>query len=166
MEGLFLITQKRTREHKGRLAYNGKPTRQWISWEDKSSQIAATESIFVTCAADAVEKWDVMAVDIPNAFIQAVLPKAKIGERVIMKMRGRIVNWLIELNPTEYLGKVVYEKGQKVLYLEVLRALYGMLIVSLQWYCKIRSHLEAIGFVFNLYDHCVASRKIKTINKR
>ena len=161
MEGLLFICQKSTGEHKGRLAYNGKPTREWVTHEEKSSPTVATESIFITCAVDAAEKRDVMSLDIPNAFIQAILPKAKVGERVIMKLRGEVVDWLVELDPLSYLDKVVYEKGKKVLYLEVLRALYGMLVAALEWYKKIKADLESIGFEFNPYDGCVANRMIK-----
>ena len=115
------------------------------------------ESIFVTCAVDTAEQWDVMSLDILNAFIQAKLPKAEVGERVIMKLRGQIVDWLIKMDPMAYLDKVVYEKGKKVLYLQVLRALYGMLMVALEWYKKIKADLERIEFKFNPYDGCVAN---------
>ena len=138
MEGLLFISQKSTGEHKGRLAYNGKPTREWVSRKDKSSPTVATESIFVTCTVDAAKKRDVMSLDVPNAFIQARLPKARVGERVIMKLRGEVVDWLVELDPLAYLDKVVHENGKRVLYLEVLRALYGMLIAVLEWYRKIK----------------------------
>ena len=69
MEGLLFIVQKNSGEYKGRLAYNGRPTREWVSREDKSSPTAATESIFVTCAGDADKKRDVMSLDVRNAFI-------------------------------------------------------------------------------------------------
>ena len=41
--------------------------------------------------------------------------------------------------------------------MEILRALYGMLIASLTWYRKLRADLEEIGFEFNPYDGCVAN---------
>ena len=44
---------------------------------------------------------------------------------------------------------VVYEKGQKVIYIVCLRAIYGMLIAALEWYKKFRNNLEEIGFIFN-----------------
>ena len=47
---------------------------------------------------------------------------------------------------------VVYENGKKVLYVIVLRALYGMLISAMLWYNKFRGDLEGIGFEFNPYD--------------
>ena len=75
-----------------------------------------------------------------------------------MKIRGTLVEWLVELDPTRYSNKVVYEKGKKVLYLEVLKAICGILIASLLWHWKFRSDLESEGFVFNTYDPCVANR--------
>ena len=157
-EGLLFLTQKKDGSVKGRLAYNGKKTRQWISREDKSSPTAHTESILLTSAIDAHQRRDVMTMDIPNALIQAFLPIDMGGERVIMKVHGLLVDWLIELDPVKYENKVVYEKGQKVLYLEILRAIYGMLIASLLWYRKLRKDLEGQKFVFNPYDACVANR--------
>ena len=56
MEALMLVTQKKSGEFKGRLAYNGKPTRKLVSGEDKSSPICFTESILLTCGIDASEK--------------------------------------------------------------------------------------------------------------
>ena len=99
-----------------------------------------------------------MSIDVPNAFIQTHMPLPKDGERVIMKVRGRLVDWLVELDPTSYASKVVLEGKSRVLYLEVLRAIYGMLVASLLWYRKIKSDLESEGFVFNPYDACIANR--------
>ena len=61
-----------------------------------------------------------MSLDIPNAFIQAHVPKSKNGEQIVMKIRGILVDWLIELDPTSYSQYVVYENGKKVLYVEVV----------------------------------------------
>ena len=44
---------------------------------------------------------------------------------------------------------LVMENGNKVLYLEVLRAIYGILVASLSWYRKLRKELEEFGFKFN-----------------
>ena len=108
---------------------------------------------------DAKEGRDVMSSDIPNAFIQALIPDDdKDGnERIVMKITGQLVDALVEIAPEVYGPFVVYENGKKVLYVQVLRALYGMLIAALLWYKKFRSELESIGFVFNDYDACVAN---------
>ena len=91
-----------------------------------------------------------MMSDIPNAFIQTEMPEVKDGEqRVTMKITGVLVDMIVQLNPNTYGEYVVYEKGRKVLYVQVLRAIYGMLVSSLLWYKKFRKELEEYGFKFN-----------------
>ena len=68
---------------------------------------------------------------------------------------------LVQIAPHIYAGHVVYENRKKVLYVEVLQALYGMLISAMLWYLKFRGDLEEIGFDFNPYDPCIANRIIK-----
>jgi hypothetical protein len=52
-----------------------------------------------------------------------------------MKITGVLVDMLVELNPELYGPYVVYEKTRKVLYVRVLRAIYGMLEAALLlWY--------------------------------
>ena len=120
------------------------------------------ESIAITTVIDAKEKRDVMTADIPNAFIQAHMPPLEKGEdRVIMKISGVLVNLLVKLAPNVYRSFVVYENKKKVLYLEVLRALYGMLVAALLWYKKLKKDLEGIGFKFNPYDTCVCNRMVR-----
>ena len=70
------------------------------------------------------------------------------------------MNILIKVAPDKYTGFVVMEKGQKVLYVEILRPIYGMLESALVWYKKFRKDLESIGFVFNPYDACIANRMV------
>lgn len=103
-----------------------------------------------------------MSINIPNAFVQTEMPKKAVRECIIMKVRGKLVEWLVELDPIRYNNKIVYEKGQKVLYLEELKAIYGMLVASLLWYRKFKKESESEGFVFNCYDPCVANRIINT----
>jgi hypothetical protein len=78
-----------------------------------------------------------MTCNIPNAFIQALMPEVKDGnERVMMKITGVLVDMLVELNPELYGPYVVYEKNRKVLYVQVMRAIYGMLEAAPLWYKK------------------------------
>jgi hypothetical protein len=154
----MFISEKCDKSVKGRMVYNGKPTRERLSREDASSPTAALESIMLTAVVDATERRDVMTCDIPNAFIQALMPVIKDGEeRVMMKITGVLVEMLVELNPLLYGPYVVYEKRGKVLYVRVLRAIYGMLEAALLWYKKFQRELEQEGFVFNPYDPCVAN---------
>ena len=159
VEALMLLQEKRDKSIKGRCVYNGKPTCDWLTREDTASPTVALESVMLTAAVDAKEERDVMTSDVPNAYIQTIIPHMEKGqERIIMKIKGRLVDMLVQLAPEVYADYVVYEKGVKVLYVQVLRALYGMLVATLLWYKKFRSDLEEVGFVFNPYDPCVANR--------
>ena len=66
---------------------------------------------------------------------------------------------LVELNPQLYGPFVVYEKRGKVLYVQVLRAIYGMLELALFWYRKLCGGLEGNRFKFNPYDHYTANKQ-------
>jgi hypothetical protein len=45
---LMFLTEKRDKSEKGRMVYNGKPTREWLPREDAASPTAALESIMIT----------------------------------------------------------------------------------------------------------------------
>ena len=100
-----------------------------------------------------------MTADIPNAFIQTPLPEERLkgSERIFMKIEGRLVDLMTDLDPDLYGPHIVYERGKKVVYVQVLRAIYGMLISAVLWYEKLRGELErGLDFKFNPYDPCVA----------
>ena len=128
--------------------------------EDSMSPSASTESLFLLAIIDAYERRDVMVNDVPNAFIQAPNVIKDGGDRVIMKITGVLVDILLDKNPVRYKDYVVYENGKKVIYVELMRALYGMINASLLWYKKFRGDLEGIGFTFNNYDPCVANKLV------
>ena len=158
---MMLLTEKRCGNVKGRMVFDGRKTREWITKEDSASPTATLEGILWTLTFDAHENRDVMSADVPNAFIQTEMPEIKQGEeRVMMKITGVLVDMLIQLDPQLYGPHVVYEKGRKVLYVQVLRAIYGMLTASLLWYLKFKKDLEQIGFKFNDYDPCIANRMV------
>ena len=69
-----------------------------------------------------------MMADIPNAFVQVDIGKKEKGKRIIMKIRGLLLNMLIELNPKTYENFVVYEGNSKALYVMMTKALYVMLL--------------------------------------
>jgi len=157
---MMLLAEKHTGEIKGRLVYRGDGTREWLSREDTASPTASQEAITTTCVVDAHEGRDMMSLDVPNAFIQTFMPEIKDGEeRIYMKITGIMVQILIDMAP-EYRDYVVLENGKRVIYVKVLRAIYGMLQSSLLWYNQFRSDLEQLGFVFNPYDPCVANKMV------
>jgi hypothetical protein len=80
-QALIFLTEKRDKTIKGRMVFNGKPTRVWVTREDSVSPTAALESIMLTAVIDATERRDVMTSDIPNAFIQAKLKEVPEGDK-------------------------------------------------------------------------------------
>ncbi|KAL7574341.1 hypothetical protein ACA910_008445 [Epithemia clementina (nom. ined.)] len=77
-----------------------------------------------------------------------------------MKIRGTLVDMLVEMNPEIYAEQVTVEAGNKILYVIVTKAIYGMLVPALLFYKKLKKDLEAIGFEVNPYDPCIANRMI------
>jgi len=79
--------------------------------------------------------------------------------RIIIKVKGVLVDILYTLDPLEYEEYIVYENNEKVLYLVLTKVLYGMSVASLLWYKKFKKDLMSIGFTFSEYDPCVAFRE-------
>jgi hypothetical protein len=111
---------------------------------------------------EAKAERDVMTCDIPNAFIQAYLPKKEPGEdRVVMKITGVLVDMLVNINPESYGPAVILENRKRALFVEVLKAIYSMLEAALLLYKTFRKDLEDNGFIFNPYDPCVANNRVQ-----
>ena len=109
--------------------------------------MAALESIMLAAVIDAHEGQDIMCADIPNAFIQAEMPDISDGkEWVTMKITGVLVDMLVQLSPKIYGPYVVFEKQRKVINVQVLKVIYGMLQATLLWYNKFQKELEKEGF--------------------
>ena len=113
---------------------------------------------------DAKEKRHVTIYDVPGAFLQPEMPRMKDKKgkdgKVLMKLCGDIfVDIMCDVNP-EYKNCVLYEKGRKVLYLHVLRSIYGCIEAALLWYNYYRGMLEELGFEINPYDKCIANKMI------
>ena len=131
-----------------------------MSREDVSSPTVATESTMLTAVVEAQEGRDVATCDIPNAFVQTDVEKVdKHGNRTIMKIRGVLVDILCEIDPI-YRDYVVMEGNQKVLYLHITKAIYGMLVSAMLFYKKLVKDLQNYGFVVNPYDPCVANKDV------
>jgi hypothetical protein len=81
---------------------------------------------------DAKQGRDVMTLDVPNAFVQTPIPQG--GDKIIMKIRGSLVDILLEICPGVYDDYVIHEGKDQILYVEMLMALYGMMIASVMYY--------------------------------
>ena len=156
MESLIFLTEKQDGTVKAQTCANGSTQRAYIPREEVTSPTAATEAILISGVIDDKQKRDVITLDVPNAFVQTPIPKS--GEKIIMKIRGRLVDILTEICPGVYDDHMIYEGKHKVLYVKMLMALYGMLIASILYYKKFRKDIESIGFKVNPYGICVANQ--------
>ena len=52
------------------------------------------------------------------------------------------------------------KRGVPILYMALLKAVYGTLKVALLFYQKLLGELEAVGVKVNLYDPCVTNKDI------
>ena len=77
-----------------------------------------------------------------------------------MKICGELVNILVSINPQTYQPYVIFENGQKVLYVKLLKAIYSTLEAALLFYKKLQKDLEKDGYKVNPYDPCVANKII------
>jgi hypothetical protein len=132
MESMIFLVEKEDKRWKARAFANGSIQRKFINKEEASTPTVATESILLTGIIEAKEKRDVMTTDIPNAFVQRSAGLTKDGERIIMKIRGALVDILVELDSHTYKEHVLFENGSKILYVHVQKAIYGMLQSALQ----------------------------------
>ena len=94
----------------------------YISTEDKTSPTVSTEAVFITAIIDAWESRQVAVVDVPGAFMQVDM-----DEGVHVCFHGEMVKLLLDIDQERYQQFVVMEKGEPVMYVELLKALYGTL---------------------------------------
>ena len=66
---------------------------------------------------------------------------------------------MIKVN-SEYKADVRYENGKKILYVQILNALYEMIESALLWYEFYVTVLKEEGFVVDAVDKCVANKFI------
>ena len=160
LESLIFLVEKKDGKIKARHCANGSKQRQWMRSDEAASPTVMTESVLLTAGIEAKENRDVATYDIPNAFIQThVEERDAQGDRIVMKIRGAMVDMLLEIDEA-YQRYVVMENGQRTLYVHILRAIYGMLMSGLLFYKKFRKSIEEIGYEVNPYDPCVANKII------
>ena len=119
---LMFLKQKRSGQIKGRGCADGCKQRLHTPKDDASSPTAATESVLLSCVIDAKEQRDVATVDIPGAFMQGDQ-----DETVHMHLEGTLAELLKKCDPKLYRQYVVTENNRPVLYVELIKALYGTL---------------------------------------
>jgi len=77
-----------------------------------------------------------------------------------MRMNGTLAELMAKTDPKLYRKYLTDEKGKKVLYLRLQKALYGMMKSALLFYRKLISELKGMGFEINPYVPCVVNKMI------
>ena len=63
-----------------------------------------------------------------------------------MKITGVLVDMLVQLSPEIYGPYVVFEKQRKVIYVQVLKAIYGMLQARIVMVYQVPTRIGERGF--------------------
>ena len=85
--------------------------------------------------------------------------KADMNDYTLLKFTGDSVDIMCKMNP-KYEEYVILESGRQVLYVLILKALYGCVVSALLWYELFSGYLKEIGFKINPYDSCIANKII------
>ena len=105
---------------------------------------------------DAQENHIVKVVDVPGEFIQVDQ-----DDEVHVQFTREMVKKLLEINEEMYQSYVQWERNQKVMYVKLLRELYGMVrAAKLSWQCQTKHLVEDWGFTINPYNPCVVNKII------
>ena len=158
LESFLFFTEKKDGRIKSRTCDMGNTHRTYDGYEKSagSSPTVTTRGLILTKAIEAHQGRDVATVDIATAFLLA-----ENYEGIIMKLRGKIVELVVQLEPTMYRNCVTTgPNGGPILYVKLLKALSGLLRSVLLFYKKLRKDLEDMGFEVNPYDPCVANKMI------
>ena len=158
LDAVNRIELKRDGRVKGRSCTNGSKQRSYFTeYESVASPTVSLEGMLSTLLIGAYEGREHISFDVPGAFLQAEMPDDKL---VLLKFKGRMADMLADVNE-KYRSHVVRENGKSVLYVKVIRAIYGCIESALQWYKLFSETLKDLGFVLNPYDKCIANRMVE-----
>jgi len=158
MGGLMFLVQKRCGRIKARTCANESTQCEDIIIDEASSPTVSHEATIITGVIEAKQQRNIMTSDISNAFVQIDIDQS--GEKIIIIKRGELVDILLEVSPDIHSKHFVNENGQNVLHIQMMKALYGMMVSSLLYYKKFLKDIESVGLEVNPYDMCVANRII------
>ena len=157
LEAVTVIKQKRCGKIKGRTCADGSKQRRYLKeFESVASPTLSLDGLFGSTMIDVFEGRDVATCDVPGAFLHAELP---VGKKLFLVFRGQMADIMCEVNP-DYQQYVRIVNGKKILYVKVIRSIYGCIEAALLWYDLYKETLEKEGFILNQYDMCVANKEI------
>ena len=132
---LMFLKKKRCGTIKGRGCADGRKQRAYITKEESTSPTISTEAVFLTAVIDAWENRKVAVLDVPGAFMQVDM-----DELVHVQFEGEMVDKLLEIDHDLYASYISEEHGKKVMYVELLKALYGTLRAARLFWEKLQQN--------------------------
>ena len=154
LHAINIIKEKRNGMLKGRTVADGRKQRAWYTKQETTSPTISNDSLMAILTVSAGEKRKIAMWDVEGAYLHA-----EQDNFVLVKFTGSSVDVLCQVDE-EYKSFVTIEKGKKVIYLQLLKALYGCLRSALLWYELYTSKIQGMGFELNPYDMCVANKVI------
>ena len=156
LTSLMFLTRKRLGEIKARMCANGSTQRSYIAKEEATALMVTSEAIFIQGTIFAYEGRDVATCDIPGAFLQVDNP-----DYVLMRLDGILAELMVQVARAFYRKYVTTNvNGKAVLYVQLEKAVYGMMKSALLFYCKLVADITSLGYVINPYDPCVSNKMI------
>jgi hypothetical protein len=155
LRAINLIKEKRDGALKGRSCADGSSQRGLYTKEQSASPTISADALMLSLMVDAKERRDVATANVVGAYLLADM-----DEFVLLKLSGASVDIMCQVNK-KYKEFVTIEKGKKVLYLQLLKALYGCVRSALLWYELFAGTLKEMGFELNPYNPCVANKMIE-----
>ena len=129
------MTEKRNGRIKARKCAICRKQRDFDGYNkaDRSSPTVSTKVIILSVDINVHCGLDVATIYIPNAFLWA-----DNNGKVLMKLRCDMIELLVDLDPSLYIKYIVVgENGEPLLYVKLLKALYGILRSALLFYKKL-----------------------------
>ena len=98
--------------------------------------------MLLTSTIDAAEERDVAVINILNAFIQTRIKDDK--DKVFLRLQIKLADILIKTAPDIYRKHItINRKGETVLYVRALNAIYGIMKAALLFYQNFVGESEA-----------------------
>jgi hypothetical protein len=127
-----------------------------IAKDKATSPTVSSDAIFIQATIFANEGHDVATCNIPGAFLHADNP-----EFFLMRLDGILAKLMVTIAPNIYQKYITTNaKGKPILYVQLEKALYGMMKSALLFYFKLVVDLCSIGFILNPYNPCIANKMI------
>jgi hypothetical protein len=151
---LMFFTEKRSGHVKAPACANGSTQCTHVAKEEATASTFTSKAIFIQCTIFAHEQQDEAFCDIPGTFLQVDYP-----DFVLMHLDGILAELRVKVAMKLYRKYITTNaKGKPVLYVQLEKAVYGMMKSASLFYQKWVADLMSLDFTINPYDPCVANK--------